>query len=155
VAAAGGGGPARRLSLSAEIRGHGGGSDPGGSRTHDLAVKSRLLYQLSYRVGMKLPELKDTGSRALILVGVIVRRSRQELRSDASPERLRRMTGPDARRLADRSVRKPVTDLTGAFGACREESGDGILQVGAFARISAVPLLSLGGLRRSLTRGEA
>jgi hypothetical protein len=24
--------------------------DPGGTRTHDLAVKSRVLYQLSYRV---------------------------------------------------------------------------------------------------------
>ena len=25
--------------------------DPGGSRTHDLRIKSPLLYQLSYRVG--------------------------------------------------------------------------------------------------------
>lgn len=25
-------------------------NDPGGTRTHDLAVKSRVLYQLSYRV---------------------------------------------------------------------------------------------------------
>ena len=27
-------------------------NDPGGTRTHDLAVKSRVLYQLSYRVGL-------------------------------------------------------------------------------------------------------
>jgi hypothetical protein len=26
-------------------------SDPGGSRTHDLRIKSPLLYQLSYRIG--------------------------------------------------------------------------------------------------------
>jgi hypothetical protein len=26
-------------------------SDPGGFRTHDLRIKSPLLYQLSYRVG--------------------------------------------------------------------------------------------------------
>jgi hypothetical protein len=28
-------------------------SDPGGNRTHDLAVKSRVLYQLSYRVWVR------------------------------------------------------------------------------------------------------
>ena len=32
-------------------------SDPGGARTHDLRIKSPLLYQLSYRVGSVLQEL--------------------------------------------------------------------------------------------------
>ncbi len=29
---------------------YGGYSDPGGERSHDLRIKSPLLYQLSYRV---------------------------------------------------------------------------------------------------------
>jgi Na+:H+ antiporter, NhaA family len=37
-------------------------SDPGGNRTHDLAVKSRLLYQLSYRV--RLENYNDATVRA-------------------------------------------------------------------------------------------
>ena len=28
-------------------------NDPGGSRTRDLRIKSPLLYQLSYRVGLR------------------------------------------------------------------------------------------------------
>ena len=47
-------------------------NDPGGTRTHDLAVKSRVLYQLSYRVGL-------TGTRRhpkLNLAATAMRRNR-------------------------------------------------------------------------------
>ena len=33
---------------------HGPASDPGGDRTHDLLIKSQLLYRLSYRVTLKI-----------------------------------------------------------------------------------------------------
>src|SRR2546423_1077140 len=47
----------RRTALSARDTSVGlglrlGMSDPGGFRTHDLRIKSPLLYQLSYRVGL-------------------------------------------------------------------------------------------------------
>jgi hypothetical protein len=33
--------------------------DPGGFRTHDLRIKSPLLYQLSYRVAKQLQDTRD------------------------------------------------------------------------------------------------
>ena len=36
-------------------------SDPSGDRTHDLRIKSPLLYQLSYRVALTASERKVVG----------------------------------------------------------------------------------------------
>jgi hypothetical protein len=40
-------------------------SDPGGSRTRDLRIKSPLLYQLSYRVALRFT-LRNVSSRVLM-----------------------------------------------------------------------------------------
>src|SRR2546423_15365862 len=36
--------------------------DPGGFRTHDLRIKSPLLYQLSYRVSKQLQDKRELGA---------------------------------------------------------------------------------------------